>query len=53
MERMPFDGTRIIVAIDRQGWQQGHHATDHQLGRQMMGERRFRIDEFREAIADL
>jgi hypothetical protein len=32
MEQMPFDGTGIIVAIDRQGWQQGKQATDNQLG---------------------
>jgi hypothetical protein len=35
MEQMPFDGTGMIVAIDRQGWQQGQQATDHQLGWQL------------------
>jgi hypothetical protein len=53
MEQMPFDGTGIIVAIDRQGWQQGRQATDNQLGWQVMGKRLFRIEEFRDAIADL
>jgi hypothetical protein len=53
MEQMPFDGMGIIVAIDRQGWQQGRQATDNQLGWQVMGKRLFRIEEFREAIEDL
>jgi hypothetical protein len=53
MEQMPFDGTGIIVAIDRQGWQQGKQATDNQLGWQVMGKRQFRIEEFGEAMADL
>jgi len=53
MEQMPFDGTGIIVAIDRQGWQQGKQATDNQLGWQLMGKRAFQIEEFRAAIADL
>ena len=53
MEQMPFDGTGIIVAVDRQGWQQGRQATDNQLGWQVMGKRSFRIEEFHEAIADL
>jgi hypothetical protein len=53
MEQMPFDGTGIIVAVDRQGWQQGRQATDNQLGWQVMGKRSFRIEEFQEAIADL
>jgi hypothetical protein len=53
MEQMPFDGTGIIVAIDRQGCQQGRQATDNQLGWQVMGKRLFQIDAFREAIADL
>jgi hypothetical protein len=53
MEQMPFDGMGIIVAIDRQGWQQGRQATDNQLGWQVMGKRLFRIEEFREAIEGL
>jgi hypothetical protein len=53
MEQMPLDGTGIIVAIDRQGWQQGKQATDNQLGWQLMGKRAFQTEEFRAAIADL
>jgi hypothetical protein len=50
---MPFDGSGIIVAIDRHGWQQGRQATDNQLGWQVMGKRWFQIEEFHEAVADL
>jgi hypothetical protein len=53
MERMPFDGTGIIVAVDRQAWQQGKRDTGNQLGWQVMGRRTFQVEEFREAIADL
>ena len=53
MDQMPFDGTGIIVAIDRHGWQQGKTDTGNQLGWMMMGKRAFRVEEFREAIGDL
>jgi len=53
MEKMPFDGTGIIVAVDRQAWQQGKTDTGNQLGWQVMGKRAFRVEEFRDAIADL
>jgi hypothetical protein len=53
MEQMPFDGTGIIVAVDRQAWQQGKTDTGNQLGWQVMGARAFRSEEFRDAIADL
>jgi hypothetical protein len=53
MEQMPFDGTGIMVAVDRQGWQQGRQATDNQLSWQVMGKRQFQIEEFRAAIEDL
>jgi hypothetical protein len=53
MEQMPFDGTGMIVAIDRQSWQQGKTDTGNQLGWMMMGKRAFRVEEFREAIGDL
>jgi hypothetical protein len=53
MEQMPFDGTGIIVAIDRQGWQQGKRAPDNQFGRHVMGSRAFRVKDLREAIDDL
>jgi hypothetical protein len=50
---MPFDGTGIVVAVDRQAWQQGKTDTSNQLGWQVMGKRLFRIEEFHETIADL
>jgi hypothetical protein len=53
MEQMPFDGLGIMVAIDRQAWQQGKHDTGNQLGWQVMGRRDFQLEGFREAIADL
>jgi hypothetical protein len=53
MEEMPFDGTGIIVAVDRQAWQQGKRDTGNQLGWQLMGKRAYQVEEFRDAIADL
>lgn len=53
MEEMPFDGVGIIVAVDRQAWQQGKRTTDNQLGWQVMGRRALKMEEFRDAIADL
>lgn len=53
MEKMPFDGTGISVAVDRQAWQQGKTDTGNQLGWQLMGKRAFHIEEFHDAIADL
>ncbi|HSF30924.1 MAG TPA: hypothetical protein VLK82_10705 [Candidatus Tectomicrobia bacterium] len=53
MEKMPFDGTGIIVAIDRQAWQQGRQGTDNQLGWQIITKRLFQMEDFREAVADL
>lgn len=53
MEEMPFDGMGIVVAVDRQAWQQGGNTTGNQLGWQVMGRRSFRVEEFHEAIADL
>jgi hypothetical protein len=53
MEKMPFDGTGIIVAVDRSKPTRGDGATANQLGWQLMGKRVFRIEEFRDAIADL
>jgi len=53
METMPFDGVGIMVAVDRQAWQQGMRDTGNQLSWQMMGRRTFQVEEFREAIADL
>ncbi|GBC84992.1 hypothetical protein HRbin11_01432 [bacterium HR11] len=51
MEEMPFDGTGIVVAIDRSKLETG--GTGNQLGWQVMGPRAFQIEEFREAIEDL
>jgi hypothetical protein len=53
MEQIPFDGTGIVVVVDRQAWLQGKTDTGNQLGWLVMGTRLFRIEEFREAIADL
>jgi hypothetical protein len=53
MEETPFDGTGIIVAVDRQAWQQGKTDTTDQLGWQVMGKRAFRSEEFGDALADL
>lgn len=53
MEQMPFDGTGIVVALDRNAWQMGETHTLHQLGWKMMGTKTFRLEEFREAITDL
>lgn len=53
MEEMPFDGLGIVVAADRELWQKGRKGTPNQLGWQVMGERRFRLEDFCEAIADL
>jgi hypothetical protein len=53
MEEMPFDGTGIVVAVDRQAWQKGETSTTNQLGWQVVGRRPFRVEEFRDSIADL
>jgi len=53
MEEMPFDGVGIAVAIDRLAWQKGKTGTDNQLSWQVMGERAFHEEGFRDAIADL
>jgi len=53
MEEMPFDGTGIMVAIDQSKPTSGNGATVNQLGWQVMGQRSFRIDDFRKAISDL
>jgi hypothetical protein len=53
MEDIPFDGTGILVAVDRHAWRQGTTAPANQLGWQLMGQRAFQLDQFREAITDL
>lgn len=53
MEDLPFDGIGISVAIDRASWQKGSKGNVNQLGWQIMGSRRFRHEDFLEAICDL
>lgn len=53
MEQMPFDGVGITVAIDRSKPTTGDGVTGNLLGWQAMGRKPFRVEEFREAIADL
>ena len=53
MEEMPFDGVGIVVPLDRRAWQQGKRDTGNQLGWQLMGKKGFRIEDFRDTIADL
>ena len=53
MEEMPFDGVGIVVPVDRRAWAAGKRDTGNQLGWQVVGEREFRVGDFREAIQDL
>lgn len=53
MEEMPFDGAGIVVPVDRRAWQQGKRDTGNQLGWQVMGKKRLRMEDFRAAIEDL
>jgi hypothetical protein len=53
MEQMPFDGTGIVVGVDRPAWQRGKTDTGNQLGWLVMGRRTFLVEEFRQSIADL
>jgi hypothetical protein len=53
MEKMPFDGVGIIVAVNRRTWQQGKRETHNQLAWQIMGKKTFRVEDFRDAINDL
>jgi hypothetical protein len=53
MEKIPFDGVGIAVAIDRQSWQRGKRDTGNQLAWHVMGRRAFQLEEFRNVIADL
>lgn len=53
MEKMPFNGIGIVIAIDRSKPTRGKGATSNQLCWQLMGPRQFRIEDFQEAIADL
>lgn len=53
MEQMPFDGVGITIAIDRSKPTTGDGVTGNLLGWQVMGPKAFRLEQFREAIADL
>jgi hypothetical protein len=53
MERMPFDGAGITVAIDRSKATIGDGVTGNLLGWQVMGRNAYRVEEFRQAIAYL
>jgi glycosyltransferase involved in cell wall biosynthesis len=53
MERMPFDGIAISIAIDRTRATTGNGSTGNLLGWQVFGKRAFQLSEFQPAIADL
>ena len=53
MERMPFDGTGIVVAIDRKAWLEGDTSTGNRLNWHIFGPKAFKLGDFREAIFDL
>lgn len=53
MEQMPLDGIAIGVALDRTHPTVGDGSTLNLLGWQVFGPRKFALNEFREAIADL
>lgn len=53
MERMPFDGTGIVVAVDRKAWLEGERSTGNRLNWHVFGPRAFNLEDFKEAISDL
>ena len=53
MESIPFDGVGIVIAVDREAWRRGMRSTKNQLAWRVMGERAFRVEEFRAAVAEL
>ncbi len=53
MEKMPFDGIGISVAIDRNKPTTGDGATGNLLGWNIFGPKAFRLEDFRPAIDDL
>jgi hypothetical protein len=53
MERIPFDGTGIIIAIDRRVSAQRRRIAENELSRHIMGARLLRVEQFREGIDDL
>jgi lipopolysaccharide/colanic/teichoic acid biosynthesis glycosyltransferase len=53
IEKLPFHGMGVVVALDREAWSEGERSARNQLGWNVMGSRQFRVEEFQEAIADL
>src|SRR3954469_3909386 len=53
MERMPFDGIAISIALDRTKAMTGNGSTGNLLGWQVFGKRAFQLSDFQDAIADL
>jgi hypothetical protein len=53
LDKLPFDGIGISVAIDRKRPTTGNGATGNLLGWNLFGDRKFKYDEFKEAIEDL
>ncbi len=49
----PFDGTGIVIAIDRDAWDRGQTGTENQLGWHVFGPHAWRRTEFADAAADL
>jgi hypothetical protein len=52
-EVIPFDGTGVVVAIDRAAWARGDRGPSNQLAWNAMGSRRYTYDEFSQAVEDL
>ncbi len=53
LDDAPFDGTGIVIAIDRSAWRGGETGTENQLGWHVFGARAWRPTDFAEAVADL
>jgi glycosyltransferase involved in cell wall biosynthesis len=53
MERIPFDGIAISIAIDRTRATTGDGSTGNLLGWQVFGKTAFQLSDFQPAIADL
>ncbi len=53
MEKMPFNGIGIVVALDREAWVQGKQVPENLLGWHVMGPQVFQLEDFRPAMEDL
>ncbi len=53
MEKMPFEGVGIAVAIDRKAWQKGKTDTGNQLAWNLFGPKALTLEDFQAAINDL